>query len=342
MTGRELVFAAFKHEETPRLPWVPYTGVHAGLLKGYSATEVLKDSDKLFESLMEVHRLYMPDGMPVCFDLQMEAEILGCDLIWADNSPPSVLSHPLAETNEIPSKKLSETEGRIPVIMDTAKRIKKEIGNNTALYGLICGPFTMATHLRGTRLFMDMKKNPDHVKELISYCAGIGIQMAEWYINNGMDIIAPVDPFVSQISPKYFGQFLAEPYVNLFEYLRKRGVFSSFFVCGNALHIIDEMCKTNPDGVSIDENIPMAVAKEITDGYNICIGGNIPVTTTMLFNSRQDNIQFIVDMVNSLSSRKNLIVSPGCDMPYNIPIENAIAAAETVRDIDKYREITGK
>ena len=339
MTGKELIYATFQHKETPRLPWVPFTGVHAGLLKGYNATEVLKDSNKLFESLLEVHRLYMPDGLPICFDLQMEAEIFGCNLIWADNNPPSVTSHPLADTDEIPAKTLSETDGRIPVIMDAAKRIKKEIGNNIALYGLICGPFTLASHLRGTKLFMDMKKNTDYVKALIKYCAGIGIQMAEWYINNGMDIIAPVDPLVSQISPKYFEQFLAEPYTDMFIQLRKRNVFSSFFVCGNALRNIEEMCKTNPDGISIDENIPMATAKEITDRYNICIGGNIPLTTTMLFGNQQDNMKFIVDMVDSLSSSKNLIVSPGCDMPYNIPIENTIAAAETVRDIGKYRDI---
>ena len=34
------------------------------------------------------------------------------------------------------------------------KRVKKEIGDDVALYGLICGPFTLASHLRGTDIFM--------------------------------------------------------------------------------------------------------------------------------------------------------------------------------------------
>ena len=67
MTGKELIRATYAHESTPRAPWVPYTGVHAGKLKGYTAKEVLTDADKLYESLMEVHRLYMPDGMPIVF-----------------------------------------------------------------------------------------------------------------------------------------------------------------------------------------------------------------------------------------------------------------------------------
>ena len=69
---KELLFQTFRHEVTERAPWVPFAGVHAGSLKGYDATEMLTDADKAFESLMEVNRLYRPDGQPVIFDLQIE------------------------------------------------------------------------------------------------------------------------------------------------------------------------------------------------------------------------------------------------------------------------------
>ncbi|MPN16083.1 hypothetical protein SDC9_163421 [bioreactor metagenome] len=49
-------------------------------------------------------------------------------------------------------------------------------------------------------------------------------------------------------------------------------------------------------------------------------------------------MKFVVDMLDSVD-RHNLIVSPGCDMPYDVPLENTIAVAETVRDIEKYREL---
>jgi len=40
--------------------------------------------------------LYRPDGIPVMFDLQVEAEALGCRLEWASQNPPAVSTHPLA------------------------------------------------------------------------------------------------------------------------------------------------------------------------------------------------------------------------------------------------------
>ncbi|MBC7960382.1 MAG: uroporphyrinogen decarboxylase, partial [Vallitaleaceae bacterium] len=141
MTGKERIINTLEHKATDKLPWVPFAGIHAGALKGYTATEVLQDGNKLFESLMEVHKLYQPDGMPVVFDLQVEAEILGCELVWSDLTPPSVKTHPCSEEAVIPCRCLlpKETDGRLPMILDTMKKMKSAVGETTALYGLICG-----------------------------------------------------------------------------------------------------------------------------------------------------------------------------------------------------------
>jgi uroporphyrinogen decarboxylase len=339
--GKELIFQTLRHEKTERAPWVPFAGVHAGKLKGYTAEEVLTDGNKLYESLIEVNKLYTPDGMPIVFDLQIEAEILGCELLWARDNPPSVMSHPLMGSEkkipckcEIPSKE----SGRIPMILDVMKRIKAEIGDDTALYGLICGPFTLASHLRGSEIFMDMIMDPKYVKDLVDYCAEVCCAMTDYFVEAGMDVIAVVDPLVSQISPAHFTEMLSDGFTATFDYIRTKEVFSSFFVCGNATVQMDVMCQTNPDSVSIDENVSIQVAKEVTDKYNISIGGNIPLTTTMLFGNQQDNMKYVVDMIDSMDNH-NLIVAPGCDMPYDVPIENTIAVAQAVLETAETREM---
>ncbi len=329
--GKELLYKVLNHEKTERVPWVPFAGIHAGKLKGYNAKEVLTDPDKLYESLIEVYKIYTPDGMPVVFDLQIEAEVFGCELMWADDTPPSVFSHILKDAKDIPCKcKIpKETDGRIPVILDVMKRLSKEIGNKTALYGLICGPFTLASHLRGNGIFRDMIKDPEYVKDLVGFCAEVNVKMSEYYINSGMEVIAIVDPLVSQVSSKHFSQLLSESFEAVFSFIRSKNTFSSFFVCGNATNQIEVMCKTNPDGISVDENVDIKKAKEITDRYNIAIGGNIPLTTIMLHGNQKDNMKYVVDMLKDIS-HENLIVSPGCDMPYDVPIENTIGAAQAI------------
>jgi uroporphyrinogen decarboxylase len=212
------------------------------------------------------------------------------------------------------------------------------VGDNTALYGLITGPLTLATHLRGSELFMDTYVEEEKVSELIDYCTGIAKQMSDLYIAAGMDVIAVVDPVVSQISPDMFDQFLQTPMSGLFKYIKDKGAFSSLFVCGDATKNMDVMCHTQPDMISIDENIDMTAAKLITDAHHIVIGGNIPLTTVMLLGNQQDNVKFIVDFMDSID-HQNLIISPGCDMPYDVPVENAIGIMDAIRNPETARKM---
>ena len=80
--------------------------------------------------------------------------------------------------------------------------------------------------------------------------------------------------------------------------------------------------------MSIDENVDIKKAKGITDRYGIVIGGNIPLTTTMLHGNQMDNMKYVAELMEMPG---NYIISPGCDMPYNTPIENVIAAGQAVR-----------
>lgn len=342
MGGKGLIFKALRHEPMDEIPWVPFAGVHAGQLKGYTAQEMLTSADAIVASLKEVAKLYQPDGLPVIFDLQVEAEILGCELMWAKENPPSVKTHPLAgDTKEIPCtcKLPGPEDGRLPMILDAKRRVKDELGDNIALYGLICGPFTLASHLRGSDIFMDMIKDKQYVKDLMDFCAQVSIKMCEMYIDAGMDVIAVVDPLISQVSPKMIEKMLSDAFKGIFDYIRARDVFSCFFVCGNATNQIKVMCDMGPDGISIDENVDLPKAKEITDQYNICIGGNIPLTTTMLHGTQEDNYKGTLDLIDSVEDKKNFIVSPGCDMPYATPRENTVACATAVKNPKRAREL---
>lgn len=340
--SKELIFKALNHEKIHELPWVPFAGVHAGKIVGYTAEEVLREEDKLVSAVLAAKKLYIPDGLPVLFDLQVEAEILGCELLWAKNNPPSVKTHPLEGPNKgIPCNcKIPTAEtGRLPVILPAMRRIKSEIGDDVALYGLICGPFTLASHLRGTDIFMDMMNDPEYVKDLVNYCSQVAIEMARMYIEAGMDVIAVVDPLVSQVSPKHIEKMLSEGFKAVFDYIKSQGAYSSFFVCGNATKQIEVMCQMGPDGISVDENVNLANAKETTDRYNITIGGNIPLTTTMLHGTQEDNMKGVIDLLDSIPDHHNLIISPGCDMPYDTPIENTVACAEAVKHPEQARQL---
>jgi uroporphyrinogen decarboxylase len=211
------------------------------------------------------------------------------------------------------------------------KRFKAEVGDTTALYGLVCGPFTLASHLRGTNIFMDMYDDPDYVKELMAFTTEVAKAFADYYIEAGMDIIGAVDPLVSQISPDSFRQFISEPYTDFFNHVNKQDVYSSFFVCGDATKNLEPMSETKPHCLSIDENIDLVKAKEVTDKYGITLSGNIQLTVVMLLGTQQDSQQAAIEKIDQMG-KKGFILAPGCDMPFDVPKANVIGVSQAVQN----------
>lgn len=328
--GKEIVINALTQQPTPRAPWVPFAGIHAGKLCGYNAIEVLTDETKLIESLRAVKRTYDPDGMPIIFDLQVEAEILGASLLWQEDTPPTVINHPFEGTQNINKIRIDSTMGRLSMIVNAMQTMKREVGRDTALYGLICGPLTLASHLRGTQLFFDMFEDKAYVHALLSYTKEVAFDMIDLYLEAGSDVIGVVDPMVSQISPDHFENLLFNIYQEIFAYIKRKQAYSAFFVCGDATRNLSLMAQTKPNCVSIDENIDIKEAKNIMDTHGVTIGGNIQLTITMLHGSPNDNRKAVLDILSACGDQ-SIVLSPGCDMPYDTPIENVIAISQAVR-----------
>lgn len=334
MNGKDLLISCLKNETTTRPAWVPFVGVHGGFLQGVSARDYLQSADLIVEGLKIAKQRYRPDGLPLVFDLQLEAEVLGCDLNWAEDAPPAVTTHPLADKeltdfDSLPA--FSCEQGRFPLVKDVIGRTKSAIGEDTALYGLITGPFTLALHLRGNDIFLDMFDDEEDMQALMGYCAEVGKQVAEFYLDNGADVIAVVDPMTSQISPEHFEQFVS-PYVNtIFQAVRAKGGYSSMFVCGNATRNLENMCKTEADNVSIDENISLEYLREIAQANGKSFGGNLKLTVVLLMGDVDDAKADTLRCLDA-GGETGFVLAPGCDLPYSTPPENIEAVAELLHD----------
>jgi len=331
MSSKELLFEALKVGKTSRTPWVPFVGCHAGSLIGVSASEYLKSEENIINGLNEAIRRYKPDGIPVVFDLQIEAEALGCQLAWADDNPPAVISHPLSEGVSLSDLKIPDkNSGRIPIVLQATKKICKQYPD-IAFYGLVTGPFTLALHLLGTDIFMQMLENPDYINDLMNFTGEVAKTMADYYIDAGCDVIALVDPMTSQIDPLSFQQFVTPQATRIFEHIRSKNKFSSFFVCGNAQQNIEAMCDCRPDNISIDENIPLDYVKSIALSKGVSFGGNMRLTLVLLMGTPEDAQREALECIE-LGGDTGYILSPGCDLPMHTPPENLEAVAQIVYD----------
>lgn len=335
LTGREILTRVLKRQPADRIPWTPFVGCHGAALIGQTAREYLQSAKSIVEGARRAAERYRPDGLPVMFDLQIEAEALGCPLAWADDNPPAVRGHILetARLEDLPP--LALDRGRIPLVFEAARSMRAALPD-VALYGLVTGPFTLAAHLRGADLFIQMFDDPDGVRRLLEYCREAAERMAEGYIGAGCDVVAMVDPMTSQIGPEQFREFVARPARRLLERIRALGALSSFFVCGHAEKNIRAMCECAPDNVSIDENIPLDYVKRECLERQISFGGNMRLTTVLLMGDRDQCAAHAADCMK-VGGAEGFVLAPGCDLPFSTPPENLEAVAETVHDPDRRR-----
>ncbi|PKO95827.1 MAG: uroporphyrinogen decarboxylase [Bacteroidetes bacterium HGW-Bacteroidetes-7] len=333
MKGKELIYKAIRLEKCERAPWVPFVGVHGAYLIDCDSESYLQSKELIVKGVNAAIKQYDPDGIPVVFDLQLEAEALGCKVIWAKENPPSVVGHPLAQGVSLDELKIPVAEGRIAVVLEAAKELRVQ-NPDIALYGLVTGPFTLGLHLLGTDIFMQMFMEEAAVHRLMRFCTDVSKEMSRLYAEAGCDIIAIVDPMTSQIGTDQFDTFVPEYMKEIFSHITKLGKYSSFFVCGDAQHNIEAMCNCMPDNVSIDENIPLDYVRDICVSKEISFGGNLKLTATLLLGTIADSEKDALECL-AKGGERGFILAPGCDLPYKTVVENLTA----VKDIatDKYK-----
>lgn len=333
MTGKEILLKTLRCESTERVPWVPFVGVHGGSLVQVDATTYLRSVDHVVDALKVAHKRYQPDGLPVVFDLQLEAEVLGCELVWAKETPPSVSSHPLAEECDLSRlPKFSTEAGRIPMALEATRRLRNDLGDDVALYGLLTGPLTLGLHLRGDEFLMDIFDEEDSALELLDFGADVACKMVDAYLDAGIDVVAVVDPMISQVGPEHFQQFVAEPLNKVFDHIRARGALSSLFVCGNATRNLEPMCATRCDNISVDENVNLKQLAELARPAGKSFGGNLQLTVVLLLGDPMDAQRDAVRCLDQAGEGPGFVLAPGCDLPFSVRLENLEAIAPLVRD----------
>ncbi|NLX54211.1 MAG: uroporphyrinogen decarboxylase [Planctomycetaceae bacterium] len=331
MNGKERLQRTLRCEVTDRVPWVPFVGCHGGALLGMTATDYLRCEASLVRGVEAAIDRYHPDGIPVAFDLQLEAEVLGCELSWADQTPPAVRSHPLSNGGRLEDLRVPTPAcGRIKTVLAAARRLT-QAHEDIAFYGLVTGPFTLALHLLGTDIFMQMFDAPDYVGRVMAFCRDVGIAMSGYYLDAGCSIVAMVDPMTSQISADQFREFVTPYATPIFAAIRQRGGLSSFFVCGHAQRNVEAMCDCRPDNVSVDENIPLNYVRDVCLPQGISFGGNLQLTSVLLLGKPIDAQRNAIDCLQT-GGERGYVLAPGCDLPYDTPPENLEAVAQIVLD----------
>ena len=128
--SKQNLIDAYRGKRPAAVPWVPYSGVHSAFLINEPADKFLKDPQLLAKGVVAAAKRYHADGVPLLFDLSIEANAVGCDLKWWPDNVPSVTNHPLSDKTLAESglKLPTKDSGRWPTILSRGQAGQAPIG----------------------------------------------------------------------------------------------------------------------------------------------------------------------------------------------------------------------
>ena len=287
---------AVRGKRTETAPWVPYAGVHCAFLINEPADKYLQDPALLAKGLVETAKKYKADGIPLVFDLSIEAQSLGCELKWWPDNVPSVTNHPCSDKTpaEAGLQMPTKDSGRWPILFEAARIAKPQLDElDCAIIGGITGPLTLASHLAGVRIFTDVIKNPAFAAEVCEFAGKVGAIAAQFYVDMGCDVIAIIDPVASQIRSKTFQEYVSPNVKAAIKVINDADRTSDFFICGDATKVLKDVCELDTHGFAIDEQLNMNFVRDLAKEHCKGFGGNLKLTLALslgLLSPREDAI----------------------------------------------------
>jgi uroporphyrinogen decarboxylase len=139
------------------------------------------------EGQITAWRRYGADNVNTGPGLTGIPEAIGSKIAFPDGSP-YVAEYLINEERDLDRVKVPDPEkdGRLPLFLEAASIVLKEVGDQVGLAMTTSGPFTTAAGIRGTDRFLrDLHKNPDFAHRLLRLSSDTIIRFAAAAIKIG-------------------------------------------------------------------------------------------------------------------------------------------------------------
>jgi len=253
MTRRERVETVYALGRPDRIPFVPAIYEHKARLIGRSPSEVCRNADLLYESLLAELRVYDPDMLVVGIDVyNVEAEALGCRVAYFEdsNDVPAVTAPLLERAADLDrlGPPDPESDGRMPLYLRVAGALQRELGAGMIVRGAVTGPFSMACELFGAeRFLMATLEDPVFARRLLEFTAQVTVSFGAAFARRGVEPILFDSRATPRLcSPRVFRQLVMPVYRDLvIPRLKAAGArWIPLIVGGDTTAVIDDLIAT--------------------------------------------------------------------------------------------------
>ena len=330
---RERVLRLFRKESVDRVPVFSGMGnvtIHGLKENNISFSEVHGDPKLLAVTSSSTYRLFGFECAVVPYDIAVEAEVLGSTMNTYSHRDgilyPTIKDKVINGPADIKLPENLSERGRIPVVTEAIRILKKEVGDEVAVGTYVLGPFLLAGQVMDLEgLLKQSFKNPEIVNKTLTLLSDLIISIANIYKRAGADYITirEMGAGADVVNPRMFRSLVKS---HLYRIMAEVESPRILHICGNANPIVEDMANTKADAISVEKKTDVSKARQLL-GKEALIFGNLDTYQILCMGSPEDVER---EVMRSLRDGVSA-VWPGCDLWPEIPAENMRVMVETVK-----------
>jgi uroporphyrinogen decarboxylase len=337
MTGFDRVRAAFKRQRADRVPFYPIVSGMAGQLIGIDAKTYYTDHDRFADAHIALSEEIHPDIVALMGDLFMEVDAMGAEVEFPEDDVPRLRSYLLEDKGKLSSLEVPDPHksGRMPAYLGACRKVSSTV-KESPVGGVISGPWTLATDLRGIEnLIVDTATDPDYVHEIMKFTTETAKRFAVAVKEAGAGLsLSEAPASISLISPKIFKEFVLPYEKEVISYLKEKRTSVTVHVCGFIEPIMEDLASMGAVAISMDEPSSLQKMFEVSRGRVVIIGN---VSTNVFLNGTRDDIENEVRRCLAVGKeREGYILSSGCELSLRADIERVKWFCELASALGKY------
>ena len=243
------------------------------------------------------------------------------------------LPNPIRSMEAVNQVIIPDIEETLGYVMEAVKLTKKELNNEVPLIGFAGSPWTIlcyAVQGQGSKNF-DLAKEfcftqPQAAHLLLQKITDTTIAYLKAKVEAGVDAVQLFDSWGGMLSPEDYQQFSWKYMQQIIDALK--GITPVIAFGKGCWFALDKMAVSGARALGVDWTCSPQMARKLTGG-EITLQGNFD--PARLFSPPEDIKRMVHQMINDFG-KDRYIVNLGHGILPNIPVENAIAFVEAVKE----------
>ena len=283
------------------------------------------------EATVTLHERYQTAFVLSAMDLSVEAEAFGCTIRFHENEVPSVLGRLVTNLDEAQRLAIPKPgDQRTAVYLEVVQRLRSLPDRPLVLAGSI-GPFSLAARLVGVSEAMELTvTDPELMHLLIEKSTAFLTDYLKAFRAAGADGVIMAEPAAGLLSPRSMAAHSSAYIRRIRDSLSDdRFAFILHNCAAKVVHLpalLETGLTTFHFGAPMD--LEAALAKVPPE---VVVCGNLDPAGVFCHLRPEEVAERTSSVLAATAQYRNYVLSSGCDIPANAPLENLDAFFESAK-----------